>query len=78
MDLEKIMPDQKLLDAFHLMYDKFPEAVQLTHKSKTVVAVNPIMEKHRPVGTICANEGGKPHIGCLENKALKENESNAE
>ena len=32
--------DEKLIEAFHLMFDHFPEGVQLAHKSKRVVALN--------------------------------------
>ena len=45
----------ELSKAFHLMYDGFPEPVQLTHRTHRVVAVNPAMEKYgRTPGMNCA------------------------
>ena len=55
---DDIQVDQKLVEAFHLMFDHFPEGVQLAHKSKRVVAVNPACQAiGRTVGMICAKHG---------------------
>lgn len=70
---ENLQVDEKLIEAFHLMYDHFPEGVQLAHKSKRVVAVNPACEAMgRSVGMICAEHGpAEAHKGCLALKAIK-------
>ena len=34
------MADEKMLEAFHMMWDNFPGAVRLIHKNRTVLAVN--------------------------------------
>lgn len=69
-----IAVDEKLIEAFHLMYDHYPEAAQLAHKSKRIVALNPACEAiGRQVGMICAKHGPpEAHKGCLANKAIKE------
>ena len=53
--------DEKLIEAFHLMFDHFPEGVQLAHKSKRVVALNAACKSlGREVGMILrqARPGG--------------------
>jgi len=66
--------EAQLAEAFHLMFDNFPEGVQLTHKSKRIVALNDAMRaRGREVGMICATHGpADSHRGCLANKALQE------
>lgn len=69
--------DEKVIEAFHLMYDNFPEPAQLAHKSKRIVALNPASEAigRRP-GMICAKHGPpEAHTGCLAVKAVKEQET---
>lgn len=66
-------PPKEMIDAFHLMWDNFPEPASLVHKSREVVAVN---KGHflKP-GTICARTtraGAQAHKGCLANKAMSE------
>lgn len=34
------MVDERILEAFHMMWDNFPGPVRLIHKSKTILAVN--------------------------------------
>ena len=70
---DDIQVDQKLVEAFHLMFDHFPEGVQLAHKSKRVVAVNPACQAiGRTVGMICAKHGpAEAHKGCLAHKTVK-------
>ena len=63
--------EQALADAFHLMWDSFPEPVQLAHKSYRVVAVNPAMGGKREPGTLCAPAPGKPHPGCLAAESME-------
>lgn len=69
-----IILESGLEEAFHLMYDNFPGAVMLTHKSKTIVAVNRAAEMlGRGVGTVCSTIGTREmHQGCLANRALAE------
>ena len=38
--LESVQLPQSVIDAFHLMWDGFPEPVQLNHKSRRIMAVN--------------------------------------
>ena len=57
---DDIQVDEKLIEAFHLMFDHFPEGVQLAHKSKRVVALNPACEAMgRKIGMICATHDSK-------------------
>jgi hypothetical protein len=70
--LEHPLP-QEVIDAFHLMFDHFPEGAQLTHRSKQIVALNPACRSGgKDVGMICAKQGPpEAHKGCLANKAIK-------
>jgi hypothetical protein len=74
---DNISVDDKLLKAFHLMYDNFPEPVQLTHKSKKILAVNPAgLASGKEVGLFCSKLGPpESHKICLAHKALRENTS---
>ena len=67
-------PEQVLINAFHLMYDNFPEAAMLVHKSKRIVALNEgAKTPDRIPGKICAKLGApEMHAGCLAYKALSE------
>ena len=71
---EELHVDEKLIESFHLMYDHFPEVVQLTHKSKRIVAVNPACQAiGREVGMICAAHGpSEAHQGCLAAGAIRD------
>ena len=71
---EEIQLDEKVLEAFHLMFDNYPAAAQLTHKSKRIMALNPACRAMgRDVGMICAKHGPpEAHQGCLAAKMLKE------
>ena len=66
--------EAQLAESFHLMFDNFPEGVQLTHKSKRIVAVNaPMRLRGRDEGMVCATHGApETHRGCLAVKALQE------
>ena len=47
--------EAKLGEAFHMMYDRLPEPVQLCHKTYRVVAINPACAAYgRVPGQICA------------------------
>ncbi|GEM_PF-96497 len=62
---------RELINAFHLMWDNFPEPVGLVHKSREVAAVNK-GHFYKP-GDVCARSGHNgPHAGCLANQALSE------
>jgi hypothetical protein len=76
MDID-VEVEEKLSQAFHLMYDNFPEGVQLTHKSRRIVALNKASaDSGRQVGMICSSAGDPAaHRGCLANKALARNEA---
>jgi hypothetical protein len=66
------MTDAKVLEAFHMMWDNFPEAVMLVHKSREILAVNDACRKAGvAVGGKCS-ELGTPerHKGCLANQAI--------
>ena len=66
--------DEKLLKAFHLMYDSFPGVAQLNHKSKLIVAVNPAARAFaREEGMICHQHGSPAqHNGCLAEMTLQD------
>jgi hypothetical protein len=62
---------QEVVDAFHTMWDLFPEPVSLVHKSREVIAVNKV--HYLTPGAICARRGrGGPHNDCQANQALQE------
>jgi len=70
--------DDKLIGAFHLMYDYFPEGVQLVHKSKRIIALNSACASFgRNVGMVCSQHGPpeQHNKGCLANTALKEHKA---
>ncbi|MCD8352636.1 MAG: hypothetical protein LUC93_18695 [Planctomycetaceae bacterium] len=73
MDNENGDPAE-LVAAFHLMYDRFPGACTLVHKTKRVAAVNPACKDiGREVGMICSKHGPpEAHKGCLANQAVAE------
>jgi hypothetical protein len=50
------MADQKVIEAFHLMCDSFPEPVMLIEKNRTILAINRAAEKDgRPLGIKCSS-----------------------
>ncbi|MDR3175104.1 MAG: hypothetical protein LBU06_01010 [Desulfovibrio sp.] len=71
---EDIRVDKRLLESFHLMWDHFPECVQLTDKSFLVLAVNPAAGAiGREAGMTCAKHGpSEGHKGCKAQKTIKE------
>jgi hypothetical protein len=62
----------KLVEAFHLMWDNYPESVMLIHKDRTIIAANKAGEKAgRQVGIKCATiKPPEIHKGCKANEAL--------
>ena len=66
------MVDSKIIEAFHLMWGKFPEPVCLIHKSREIIAVNEVCQKNGGViGVKCfSKDSSEPHKYCLANQAL--------
>ncbi|SBV95078.1 conserved hypothetical protein [uncultured delta proteobacterium] len=64
--------DEKILEAFHLMYDHFPESVTLVHKTKQIVAVNAAGKAAgREPGMFCIKQGRpEDHAICRAAKAV--------
>lgn len=60
---------------FHLFCDNFPFPVMLTHKDRTILAVNKTGEEQGyPTGVRCSDLGKKEHHKiCSANQALSEN-----
>lgn len=71
------MVDQKLVDAFQLMWGNFPEPAILVHKSREIIAVNAACATiGRVKGMNCATHGApEAHRGCLANQALSVQQS---
>ncbi len=71
---EDVQVDEDLVKSFHLMWDHFPEVVQLTHKSFLVLAVNPAADRvGRKVGMICAKHGPPElHKGCKARQTVQQ------
>ncbi|GFZ30217.1 hypothetical protein CSC2_07430 [Clostridium zeae] len=66
------MVDEKIIEAFHMMWDNFPGSVRLIHKNRTVLAVNEIARQNGfEVGVMCIKIGSPEiHRGCKANVAL--------
>lgn len=66
------MVDEKIIEAFHMMWDGFPGAVRLIHKSRTVLAVNEVGRNMGfEVGVACIKIGQpEAHRGCKADLAL--------
>ena len=65
--------DTKVVEAFQLMWENFPEPVTLVHKSREVIAVNTACAAFgRTPGMRCIEQGApEAHRGCLANQALQ-------
>ncbi|MDR1133782.1 MAG: hypothetical protein LBL05_06430, partial [Synergistaceae bacterium] len=61
-----------LENAFLLMWGNFPEAVQLTYKTREIIALNDAGVKlGRSKGMKCSSHGSpEGHRGCLANQAM--------
>ena len=77
MQEERTSELSELIEYFHRMWDKFPGACSLIHKTKEVIAVNPPGKAMgREVGMICAKHGPPElHQGCLAGKALADSQA---
>ncbi|HWR08073.1 hypothetical protein [Sporomusa sp.] len=66
------MIDTKIIEAFHLMWDNFPEPVMLVHKTREIIAVNSACSKAGGTAGIKCSSIGSPeqHKRCLANQAL--------
>ena len=71
------MTDQEVIQAFHIMWDNFPEPVTITQRSREIIAVNKKAAELGLTAGIKCSSIGKPedHKGCLCNKAIDENKS---
>lgn len=67
------MIDENIIDAFHLMWDGFPDPVVLIHKSREIVAANIAARANDRVEGIKCSTLFTPeaHKGCKANLALK-------
>lgn len=65
---------EEILRNFHLLCDNFPFPVMLTHKDRTIIAVNKTGETEGyPTNIRCIDLGEKEHHrGCQANQALGE------
>ena len=58
----KPMKPKKIIDAFNMMWSRYPEPAMLVHRNKTLVAVNRACQEFgREAGTICAQHGPPEH-----------------
>lgn len=66
------MVDEKIVEAFHLMWGNFPEPVMLVHKTREILAVNEACSKAGgQVGIKCSSIGSpERHQRCRANQAL--------
>lgn len=69
------MVDEKVIDAFHMMWGSFPAPVRLIHKSRKVLAVNEIATgMGMEAGVPCFSIGNpESHKACKSNEALSLN-----
>ena len=68
------MHDAEIIEAFHMMWDNFPERARLIRKDRTVLAVNKAaaLEGFK-TGERCIDSPPKEgHKGCKANTALRE------
>lgn len=69
-------PPAKVIEAFHMMWDNFPQVVLLLKKSREIVAANKFAEeKSFHAGLKCYQVVGQEeiHASCKANLALAEN-----
>lgn len=69
------MDDQKVIDAFHMMWGSFPAPVRLIHKNRTVLAMNETAKTlGMEAGVQCLSIGNaEAHKGCKAEEALASN-----
>ena len=68
------MVDQSVIDAFQMMWEKFPEGVMLIDKGRNIIAVNAACATVGfAAGMVCSQVGSpESHKGCLANQAIAE------
>ncbi|UZQ52013.1 hypothetical protein [Clostridium kluyveri] len=66
------MVDERIIEAFYMMWDSFPGNARLIHKNKTVLAANKIARKSGfEIGTLCFKVGASElHSDCKANEVL--------
>lgn len=66
------MTDQEIINAFHAMWDNFPEPVSITQKNREIIALNKKAEELGLKPGIRCSSLGKPedHKGCRLNEAV--------
>ena len=71
------MVDQKIIDAFHMMWGSFPAPVRLIHKNRTVLAVNEAaLNVGMKTDVSCFSIGApEAHKGCKANEAISSNKA---
>lgn len=71
------MIKDKVVDAFHLMWGKFPEPVMLIHKNRDILAVNEEAKRlGRTPGMKCSQLGPpESHRICQANQALNDQQA---
>lgn len=71
------MVDQKVIEAFHMMWGSFPGPVRLIHKNQTVLAVNETaLNMGMETGVPCFSIGNpEAHKGCRANEAISSNKA---
>lgn len=74
------MVDEKIIEAFYMMWGSFPGAVRLIHKNHTVLAANEVACKSGfGVGAICSKVGSpESHRGCKAKLALSTKKAQAQ
>jgi hypothetical protein len=67
------MNEEKIIEAFHLTWNNFPETVRLIRRDRTIIAINKAgVNSGIQIGSKCsATLPSERHKGCLANKALE-------
>lgn len=68
------MTDEQIIEAFHAMWDNFPEPIMLIKRNREIIALNPICAAAglKP-GMRCSQVGSpEQHKGCRCNEAVDE------
>ena len=70
---EEINENDKIILAFHLMWDSFPGSARLINSRHIIIASNKTAEENGfTEGVICARVGSpESHKGCMANHTLK-------
>ena len=70
----RTMDEQKIIEAFHMMWDNFPEPVMLIQQNRQIYAVNRKAEELGINDAMKCTSIGTPeqHRSCLCNLAVKE------